>query len=124
MLNTVIRIPHLCSEFLKAVKKQRFKETESQKKEHSDVYEYMKDKICQHGNTETKFVENILKYIDTSYPNNFKGPTANNYKTHDNSDLVHILKPRQKRRLGAEKSLTIDDIDSDLPPLTILSPLR
>ena len=46
MLNTVIRIPHLCSEFLKAVKKQRFKESESQRKEHTDVYEYMKDQIC------------------------------------------------------------------------------
>ena len=66
MLNSVIRIPRLCGEFQKALKKKR--KAEIDRKEFLDAYDYLKPKIYEHGNNEAEFMETILTYIDTTYP--------------------------------------------------------
>ena len=68
MLNSVIRIPRLCSEFQKALKKKR--KAGADKKEFIEAYEYLKPKIYEHDNNESAFMENVLNYIDTTYPTN------------------------------------------------------
>ena len=66
MLNSIIRIPRLCGEFQKALKKKRKAETD--KKEFLEAYEYLKPKIFESDNNESQFAEDVLNYIDTTYP--------------------------------------------------------
>ena len=68
VLNSIIRIPRICYKFNKAIRKKN-KDAEAQKKEQTAAYLNLKEQISEHDKDEDKFIDHILGYIDSTYPN-------------------------------------------------------
>ena len=105
MVNSIIRIPRLCTEFQKALVKKR-KESRPQKKEQIETYECFKAKIYEQGKSESQFMEGLLDYIDSKYTNS---PVITNQAQCSN------LEANQRQQAIKELSKFIAEVHTDLP---------